>query len=181
VKSLSRHLFNAATLLSLLLFAATVALWVRSYFVFDGVHHASQGSGVYADGLVYGAFEDAGSFQGRLWVAVSRTPSPSTQQSQAFPRWSLDHHYYDPKFFTPVSWFERKGLFHEGWSGYDCYGTPHALLAAISAFLPVGRILLALRFSKVSKTGHCFTCGYDLRATPDRCPECGNVPGKVKA
>ena len=50
-------------------------------------------------------------------------------------------------------------------------------------------LIPALRFAKIKyheritrrriRRGGCTVCGYDLRATPGRCPECGTVPDTV--
>jgi hypothetical protein len=50
---------------------------------------------------------------------------------------------------------------------------PLRLIAAAGAFAPLCAGALALLRMRPSKRGHCANCGYDLRATPGRCPECG--------
>ena len=53
---------------------------------------------------------------------------------------------------------------------------PYWMLLVTAIALPAYR--LAHWFARSRLVGMCPVCGYDLRATPDRCPECGHVPAR---
>ena len=53
---------------------------------------------------------------------------------------------------------------------------PYWITAVLFLLIPLTHARHALhRFSQRLRPGCCAVCGYDLRASKDRCPECGNA------
>jgi hypothetical protein len=62
-------------------------------------------------------------------------------------------------------------------TAYTILSMPFQLLAFI-AFLPITWRILTIRHRRKLRevrlaNSQCINCGYDIRATPERCPECG--------
>jgi hypothetical protein len=55
------------------------------------------------------------------------------------------------------------------------YGVSVAWLICLFSILPTTWLVRWGKHHAHRLPGHCRTCGYDLRATPERCPECGTV------
>jgi hypothetical protein len=62
---------------------------------------------------------------------------------------------------------------------YVFVGIPYWFIAAITALLSIAMFFQRWRTARHLTIGRCATCGYDLRATPQRCPECGTAVSKT--
>ena len=170
----ARRLFTLVSLLSLLLCATTAAVWVRSYRFLDQWNAPRSRDSVVLD-----------SQRGFIWGMYSSVRDPrevSGYRSQAGNFQAPADDAYDAadrKWRVPgVTVVADTDLgpndhvvlvFVSDW-----------LIVALFAMLPLTWCATTLRKGAERPKGHCRSCGYDLRATPDRCPECGMRATLVK-
>jgi hypothetical protein len=165
---MKRPVLNLLTALSLLLCVAAVVLWARS----------GRGGDCFSRGKVL----TSGSDGVRISVCQARWTRGRIRLLGG------DVFYYPNPAAAPVAGRSA----HWDWArlgpGDSCcwddsggVALPAWLPAAIFAAPVLARVPgFALRRRR-RRSGQCLRCGYDLRATPGRCPECGAGAGDTIA
>ena len=196
VKRLLRILLNVSTLLSFLLFVGALAGWVRSQWVADWVFYRRivgpvddlrvRGCGLLGtrSSLILRFEEDRYLPSDPNEAAELRRDLPSTV--------GLDHVWWPPEvadgIFTgprrwgfglqtsdsPVAEWVLVHMHIVQWH-VTAVAVPWWAVALLFAVVPASAVWRRWR-SRALIPGLCPACGYDLRATPERCPECGSTP-----
>lgn len=192
-----RRLFTLASALSLLLCMAACAMWVRSYSVEDYYQRNARQDG--SDGTVididsiYASHGELGWMHVKLqyghgpWLAAWLTPDRTWDglQRRGSGEWpsgpgveasmSFAHKVAGFHFHHAVSHIPNTSCVHEA----RMVIVPYWFLFAALALLPIlwsRAEIRTRRANRRKRLGCCSACGYDLRASPERCPECGVVP-----
>jgi hypothetical protein len=173
---LARRTLNFLTALSLLLCVITAALWARSLGGSDWVEAISKTN-----------YRGLASGRGRI-AYLAWDHQPGTPGVPCWPTWhplGLHCTLHSPDSaltllsgnhsFAPVTPRSADGTFVVSATGplKDLRGfiCPYWAILAAFAGLPMWRF--RQRPATKLPAGVCSCCAYDLRATPDRCPECG--------
>jgi hypothetical protein len=173
-----RKVFTFATAVSAALFVAICALWVRSYAVQDTLLWQRVDGGRWAS-----------TDSGRLFLAADL----ANWSGEPADFYGIRHTSAPPDPVANEAWMYvlnvdvRDRWTHRDWGGFAWTRwvgrgpsktqliVPLWSLAAAAAVLPLGWLTWRFRGRRRRRRGLCPACGYDLRATPDRCPECGAV------
>lgn len=180
VSGFRRWMFTCLSVASFALFVLIMIVYVRSRFAMDNWHfywnprHAGNPVGAHVASDV-----------GRCIVTIGiyKASGPSRYDGNYWPAFSSEHYPHNGKGVFSLE-TERRWYAFDRFTKYlgvpprreDFYILRLRLwpIACLSSILPLISITRLLRRNRTAH-GVCTNCGYDLRATPDRCPECGKV------
>ena len=174
---MGRRVFSILAFLSLLMCVASLWIWNRSNEVADRIMVTHETSAWVVSAVSH------------LWF--SYVTLPGTEPENTKLRWTLTkrtedlypgdggHRYF--LGFTTEAYsatvelvttdgraFQRSGVQH-------MLGVPCWFFVTVFAIAPLVAVSMCLRGTIRRSQSLCGVCGYDLRATPERCPECGTV------
>jgi hypothetical protein len=184
-----QRLFTLCAAASLLLCVAVCALWVRSHWRWDqaawrrvnGVGTVQSAHGRVVLDVRRSRWWGNGANWNGLWFTHEPAPTSGTISPAAW-MYALNVDAGD----TFVAW-EHFGFGWYVWQSRDrvnliaAAAVPHWCLAGVTAVLPAWWAVRRWRARGKPKPTLCRKCGYDLRATPDRCPECGTPARRIPA
>ncbi|HEX3358737.1 MAG TPA: hypothetical protein VHS31_17305 [Tepidisphaeraceae bacterium] len=182
-----RRLFTFLAILSLLLCLATLVLWVRSYWQRDVFKHGDSTASntdiyelVSSSGELDISADHNGSTESRVSYPLGMSAS-AIRSSQMNTLSTLQKQVQSKSY-----WFA--GFGYNRWEIPSLFANhtihlPHWFPALLFAIFPALRLRYILRTRRAlhrNRAGLCLHCGYDLRATPDCCPECGQIAEPIK-
>ena len=154
--------------MSLVLFIAVGALWVRGHWTVDSVVWVRPKWSIFLAG-------GAGQFRFELDTPISDVRYLGFRyfnNTADGPLWTFagSHVWFEAGGFWIVTgqrWDEnRYALFVPAW-----------FMVASTLWMPLPWCVQQFRGRRLLLPGVCRLCGYDVRATPERCPECGEIWG----
>jgi hypothetical protein len=169
---LRRWLFTPLIALYMLLCLTTATLWARGYFVWDQTYVWPNARPFY---IPYMWRLNIGN--GMCMISWDPVLGPDHKTP---PAWHWRHRTFPPSNL-PSLITDRRGLLYfynvqwPGPFGANLHIPFHTL--AFPLTIPLATWLWRIyKRRRRFPSGSCPNCGYDLRATPHRCPECGALP-----
>jgi hypothetical protein len=165
---------SALTVLSLLLCVAVAVMWVRSYWVSDELIWTTAHVDVSTGRAWNENMEYVQSSRG-WWAHGNHSTDPDA--------WDRYEHSNRPEGVrlrefewrrTPAPLaIQFRATRYGGETPVPYWATVLALAVLPTCRVTLPRVRRWLERRRRDCVGRCGYCGYDLRATPDRCPECG--------